>query len=894
MRTIAPEKQARGGTTASGPVRSRSVFALRNWRVRFRLLAVVLVPVTAAAVLGGLRVVSSWGTATSYGQVQELTELGQQITGLTHELQTERDLVAGYIADGRKGSVDAIVTQHDDVDRAADAVRAQADKIDDSRDAVLRDKLAAAENRLSNLPAIRQASMSTQLPMVDAIDAYSVVVSDLLAVNVEIAASSGDSELAERVRALDALSRAKEQTSRQRALVFGALRNKQFLPGEYQTLQLTDAKQQSALSDFSSSATAKERQLYEDVVTGSGVDRAARLLAQVLARTGEARDATLEVDPQDWFDAMSAKLNLMRDVEEKLVNEILDRSRELRGAATQDALVDAGVVLLVIAFALAVALVVARSMTRPLQTLRASALEVAGRRLPETVREMRESDGRDIDIRVEPTGVNSADEIGQVARAFEEVHTEAVRLAGEQAALRANVNAMFVNLSRRSQSLVQRQLHLIDDLEGAEEDPDQLASLFKLDHLATRMRRHGENLLVLAGEDPGRQWGKPVSLVDVLRAAISEVEQYERVELRGQQDVAVTGRAVNDLVHLLAELLENATSYSSHGTTVLLASQVLADGRVMLEVADSGIGMAPHELAAANERLATPPLLDVSVSRRMGLFVVGRLASRHGIRVQMRESSTGGVSALVMLPAELVARAPIGVTSPEAAESAAAPAVEPAQDPPTVPEQQSPPPLSGPLPAVSGSLPLAPGEAAAAGGVRDSGPWTREPRTAERAADSSSPRDMQDQRETLPIFDAVESEWFRRRGRQGAPSGDTRPRERERGEPERADSGEGSWRSPGDEVWQVAEEAARTPVSAGVTAAGLPKRVPRGNLVPGSAGRHAGRPQAGPALRAPEAVRSRLSSYYQGVQRGQEAGRAAQSDEAERLPVPTHHEQENV
>ena len=235
------------------------------------------------------------------------------------------------------------------------------------------------------------------------------------------------------------------------------------------------------------------------------------------------------------------------------------------------------------------------------------------------------------------------------------MHSQAVRLAVEQAALRSNVNAMFVNLSRRSQSLVERQLKLIDELETGEQDPDQLANLFKLDHLATRMRRNSENLLVLAGEDAGRRWGRPIPLVDVLRAATSEVEQYHRIQLTGVPDVEVMGHAVNHVVHLVAELLENATVFSSPESKVLVHSQRLSDGGAMVEIEDRGIGMSGQEISDANERLARPPVFDVSISRMMGLYVVGRLAGRHGITVRLRQSETGGVSAFVRIPLDVLA-----------------------------------------------------------------------------------------------------------------------------------------------------------------------------------------------------------------------------------------------
>ena len=343
----------------------------------------------------------------------------------------------------------------------------------------------------------------------------------------------------------------------------------------------------------------------------------------------------------------------MKTIEHTLLGEMEQKARELRDASQRDAIINGALIVVVLGVSLVGAFVVARSMIRSLRRLQDTATKVAQDRLPELVKQLSESDPQDVDTSVESVGVHSRDEIGQVAAAFDDVHREAVRLAAEQALLRGNVNAMFTNLSRRSQGLIQRQLSLISELESREADPDQLSSLFKLDHLATRMRRNGENLLVLAGEEPGRRWTRPVPLVDVLRAAASEVEQYERIELAAVPATEVAGRVVNDLVHLLAELLENATSFSSPQTKVRVTGHALPDGRVLVEIHDTGIGLSPEDLAAINERLASPPTVDVSVSRRMGLFVVGRLSLRHGIRIQLRPSDSGGTTALVMLPVDV-------------------------------------------------------------------------------------------------------------------------------------------------------------------------------------------------------------------------------------------------
>ncbi len=303
-------------------------------------------------------------------------------------------------------------------------------------------------------------------------------------------------------------------------------------------------------------------------------------------------------------------------------------------------------------------------MIRPLRRLRADALEIANSKLPEMVRRLSESEGGDESVEIEPVGVTSTDEIGEVARAFDQVHREAVRLAADEAMLRGNLNAMFVNLSRRSQSLIERQLTLIDNLEQTEQDADRLSSLFRLDHLATRMRRNSENLLVLAGhEGASRRWTQPVPLVDVLRAAISEIEQYERVVLNVQPGIQVVGQAVNDIVHLVAEIVENATTFSPEDTQVYVTGQPLNSGGVLLDITDNGVGISEQEMAHANWRLDNPPVVDVAVSRRMGLFVVGRLAARHGVRVRLRHAQSGGLTALIWLPESVAAPenvAPLG------------------------------------------------------------------------------------------------------------------------------------------------------------------------------------------------------------------------------------------
>jgi signal transduction histidine kinase len=704
----------------------RGAWALRNWRVRTRLLAVILIPITAAVLLGGLRLGSAVQDANEYERVRTLTRLAEHTTALAHDLENERDLAAVYIASDRNIDPAQLNAQRASVDQAVVLFRAQAQDIDSSYGPLVNSKLTAVSHQLATLDALRDSALTSKLPALAAINAYSAVISALLSVDVEIAGDANSRALSEKSRALDAFSRAKDSASRQRAILGAVLTSGRFQPDELESFLFADEQQASALLDFDAVAQPAQQAMFEDTVTGTDIDKAELTKQLAIARqttsTGRlAADARLK--PDEWFSAMTNKLDLMRVVEARLVDGLLTQSADLQGAAQRSALLVSVLVLLILVFALGATLAVAQSMVGPLQILRSSALDVAGRRLPEVVRVLRDSDGSRLDdIKVERTSIDSTDEIGEVARAFDEVHSEAVRLATEQALLRSSVNAMFVNLSRRSQSLVERQLRLIDDLENAEQDPDQLSSLFKLDHLATRMRRNGENLLVLAGEEAGRRWSAPVPLLDVIRASTSEVEQYERVQLRGLPMADVAGRAVNDVVHLIAELLENATAYSSPETKVLVTSQLLNGGGAMIEIEDRGIGMTAKELEDANFRLQNPPVVDVSVARRMGLFVVGRLAGRHGIRVQLRKSSSGGITALVMLPEQLVldhsgdaaaqpgqARQPSLFDSESKGAQAARPPVpaagQPGQSRPVTPGAGSQP---GSVPAVRPSAPSSP------------------------------------------------------------------------------------------------------------------------------------------------------------------------------------------
>ncbi|WP_435642960.1 nitrate- and nitrite sensing domain-containing protein [Streptomyces sp. H49] len=648
---------------ASAPSGTGSRMALRNWRISTRLVSLLALPVVAATSLGALRINENLNDIQQLDNMKLLTDMTKQATELAAALQEERDQSAGPLSHGLSASDYTVKGYQQKTDRARANFLDASEQIDEaSKNGQLqgvRDALVGLANQLDDLAKIRRSAYESKANSSQTIESYHRLITQLIDLSQDMAEASSNPEMISRTRALAAFSTAKEYASVQRATIAAALPS---TTSSKANLSENDRLYGESAYESENSELAIFRKIYasqnaeellKPIDEGNPTIESADTYAK---RAFEQRGGLADLPPRsyrDWVDDSSTKIEQMKKIEHTLLEDMEQKARELKSATQRDAIISGALILLVLGVSLVGAFVVARSMIRSLRRLQETATKVAQERLPELVKHLSESDPQDVDTSVESVGVHSRDEIGQVAAAFDDVHREAVRLAAEQALLRGNVNAMFTNLSRRSQGLIQRQLSLISELESREADPDQLSSLFKLDHLATRMRRNGENLLVLAGEEPGRRWTRPVPLVDVLRAAASEVEQYERIELASVPTTEVAGRVVNDLVHLLAELLENATSFSSPQTKVKVTGHALPDGRVLIEIHDTGIGLSPEDLAAINERLASPPTVDVSVSRRMGLFVVGRLSQRHGIRIQLRPSDSGGTTALVMLPVDV-------------------------------------------------------------------------------------------------------------------------------------------------------------------------------------------------------------------------------------------------
>ncbi len=342
---------------------------------------------------------------------------------------------------------------------------------------------------------------------------------------------------------------------------------------------------------------------------------------------------------------------------EKLVEtagaRVVKYEADTKSALELRAAIAGGIVALGLAALMFLSFTVARSISVPLKSLTATAKAAATNELPRVVAELQSVESNGDTSMLPSFAVSTSGEVGELAEALNSMQSAAVRLASEQATMRRNVSETFVNLGRRNQNLLNRTLSFITDLEQNERDPDALENLFRLDHLTTRMRRNAESLLVLAGTNPARTWSQPVAMGDVVRSALSEIEAYSRVEYKHVQAVAVRGTAVADIAHLLAELIENAANFSPPQMKVHVAGRLLQDGYV-LQVVDSGVGMSSAELADANRRLQTVSDLDANPSKVLGLYVVGRLAARHGLHVTLTKAPTDGVAAVVRVPLNLL------------------------------------------------------------------------------------------------------------------------------------------------------------------------------------------------------------------------------------------------
>jgi len=628
----------------------------QNASIRMKLAAVLVLPLLALTVLAGLRVRDNLSTGRQADRVHNITTFALSLTGLVNQLQLERDLSAGYAGGGT--GYGQMVAARVGVNQALKEFQGKLRGIDlRAYNPRLRQSLADAQGDLgAKLNTQRNAiGASGRRPSVAVtVDFYNDLIADLLNVDARIPGDSDDRNLTATINTFVALARSVEYTSQERGLVNAALAAHRFAPGQAEQVSSVIGAEDTWVTQFQSLATPQQAAPFNRAVSDPDWNRASALRRGILPSD---RAPNGGVDSKNWFQVMSAKIALLRSVTDDLAADVASASLASKTAADRQAATGTTLLAVVVAFAIVLSVLIARAMVRTLGALREAAHDIAERRLPGIVDQLQQASPEEAPVapEAEPIGIGSRDEIGQVARAFDSIHEVAVRVATEQALLRRNIGDMFLNLARRSQSLIHRQLELIDDLEQNEADPKALDNLFRLDHLATRMRRNAENLIVLSGAEPPRRWNEPIPLSEVVRGAGAEVEDYARVAVQPLDGIGVVGPAASDVIHLLAELLENATAFSPPHTRVTVTGQHAAAGYV-LQIEDAGIGIPGDELGELNQRLQDNPLVGLSLSRRMGLFVVGRLAARYNIKVRLERSFFGGVCALVLLPQAILIR----------------------------------------------------------------------------------------------------------------------------------------------------------------------------------------------------------------------------------------------
>ncbi|QIZ35773.1 nitrate- and nitrite sensing domain-containing protein [Saccharopolyspora sp. ASAGF58] len=644
-----------------------AVVQWRNWSLPTKLAAVVLVPVIFAITLGIGQIRWQVDKAAEYDLVEQVLNTVGRVDPLVVSIQQERTRAVEFlVGDGEFGPIEE---QAAVVDRAAADV-GQHLSSSDVATGVVADRYGELRPLLDGLGQLRQQVRDHRIGEAKAIDEYTRVIASVLALDRALSSSLADRSLSSTATALQDMMGLTEEVRLQQAWVLTGLSEGELKPAALESLNGSRARLQSKITDARATVVANWQQRLDQTFAAPAIaDRNSMLRAIMTESTDNVYSGGFSVKRDAWNSGTEASVALIDQGRGDLAADVRATASRLEDEASSAAGWDSVLLLSALIAAAAIIMVIARQLLGSLRVLRSSALDAAEYELPAAVASIRE--GNVADAVVEPFPVDTTDEVGQLARAFDEVNQQALRLAVEQADLRRGYGEVFVSISRRSQSLLERQLRLFEQLEQDEEDPDQLARLFQLDHLATRMRRNNENLMVLSGSDLARRFTQPTDLADVLRAAVSEIEQYPRVVVQPPPSVKLRGHSASDLVRLVAELLDNAANFSAPDTTVTVSSYQAGDGTVVLDVLDQGIGMGHQELARANERLAHVDEDDLATSRRMGLFVAGRLAVRHGVGVELHGGpDVEGIRATVMIPADHVVPVESG---PALAPPAAAP-----------------------------------------------------------------------------------------------------------------------------------------------------------------------------------------------------------------------------
>ncbi|NUS11989.1 MAG: sensor histidine kinase, partial [Streptomyces sp.] len=627
--------------------------SFRGTTIRRKIVALLLIPLVSLTVIWAFAAVVTGKALLDRPDVQRVVEdIGYPGQAAVQSLQQERRAAMIYVANPRDSQARIGYNKQQQVTDASIAklrTRVTTSGVRGDLTEESRQRLDAFLSTVEGLTALRQRADDGRISRNDVYTAYNDMVSPSFQL-FESLNPYNDFHLDEEHHAAIGLVLARDEISREDALMAAAISAGHLSTAELRSFTFAVAEQrnyyQSSLWLLDDDTRATYDSYWHD---GNGKTLRAAEDAVIAARVDVA---PIVAAHQSWPSVAATAMDDLNRMDEASQGRFGDSNRPIATTTIVEAVFVGAIGLVAVIATLFVSVRIGRGLIRDLTGLRREAQEVSGTRLPQVMRRL--AAGEQIDVGTEvPRLEYPDDEIGQVGKALNTLQRAVVEATVRQNNMRKGVSEVFVNLARRSQVLLHRQLTLLDAMERRTDDSEELADLFRLDHMTTRMRRHAEGLVILSGAAPSRQWRKPVQLMDVVRAAIAEVEDYERIEVRRLPRLAVAGAAVADLTHLLAELIENAAVFSPPHTAVKLQGEPAANGFV-LEIDDRGLGLTPDAMLEANLRLAETPEFELSDTDRLGLFVVSRLAQRHGVRVSLRQSPYGGTTAVVMIPDTLL------------------------------------------------------------------------------------------------------------------------------------------------------------------------------------------------------------------------------------------------
>ena len=636
---------------------------LRRRSIRSRIIVLVLVPVVALLGLYAEVLNLTVGNILTLKQEASIRQLvALPVADIQNQLGKERTLALQYLARPGHGDLGLLLKQEASTDiaikhfRSAVQTALKSGPVPKERQAFL-----TWQSQLAKMNELRTSVVSLGLSKIDAVGAYTTMLTGGDNVLSQAIAPVLTGPLGVQATDLLTMARASQDVGEESDLLRADLITGSFPSGDLMLINQLAVRHQEEWAQALPNLDPVLRGYFRTIIPPAAAAQLAGMEADVSAGPATARAIALPA----WTATEDA-------YQRGFLAALLKGAATLAHQATNQAhrlllnlILIAGIGLLAILAAITIGIILGRGLIRQLGDLRQSAVKLSTEQLPGTIARLRA--GEDIDVSAEvPQLAPSNDEIGQVREAFNTAARTAISAAVDEIKIRRGVNDVFRSLARRNQSLLTRQLQLLDSMERRVHDPEELADLFRVDHMTTRMRRHAEGLLIVAGGSSGRTWREPVPIVDVMRAAAAEVEDYTRIRVTSRTSAALAGHAVADIIHLLAELVENAATFSPTTTPVQVDGEKVARG-VVVEIEDRGLGMGDLQLAQINETLSNPPLFDLSGSDQLGLFIAGQLGRRHDVKVTLRGSAYGGITAVVLIPADLI----VDIEVPEALPSIA-------------------------------------------------------------------------------------------------------------------------------------------------------------------------------------------------------------------------------